>query len=267
MLYHLSVFRIVEDDNLCETGRGPIATISLLSFIMIIFGTVFFLTDNKVFSFTSQATFLKICPLTSIFLPQNSPRRTAMILQLLTSEMLLLTLIGALMYYFDSPEDRTSYVFDKYYGFQLSRGAIAWALCQVYTVPIFFSNSLVLKYTKFKLTYILTIVISIVIACGCMAGVIIMTVKYCGGWTELWIVNFLIFTLFDWATLEIIYSVVAWLLLRERGSDIEEPKSGKSGGGRYDSRNPTENDTERNRRAVSDEENDSGEYGPIIINE
>lgn len=47
MLYHLSVFRIVGDDNLCETGRGPITTISLLSFMMIIFGTVFFLTDKK----------------------------------------------------------------------------------------------------------------------------------------------------------------------------------------------------------------------------
>lgn len=82
------------------------------------------------------------------------------------------------MYYFDSPSDNTSYIFDKYYGFQLLRRAIAWTLCQIYT-------------------------------CGCMAGVIKMAVKYYGGWTELWIVNFLIFTVFDWAALEIIYSIAA----------------------------------------------------------
>lgn len=99
-----------------------------------------------------------------------------------------------------------------------------------------------------------------------MAGVIKMAVKYYGGWTELWIVNFLIFTVFDWAALEIIYSIAAWLLLKGKGSEIEEPKSGKDKE-KSGSNNPTENDTEKNRRAASDEENDSGEYGPIMINE
>lgn len=232
--------------------------------MMIVLGLILFFTDRKIVNSESWNNFLAICPLTSIFLPQKCLRRTAILLQILASEMLLLTIIGGLMYYFDSPEDKTSYTFDKYYGFQLSRGAIAWTLCQVYTLPIFILNSLAFRYKNLKFPYIVTIITSIVIAFGCLAGIIVMTLKYCGGWTEFWIVNFLIFTLFDWATLEMIYSIIIWLLLGSKNTG--EPSSRQDIKRLAASNVVTENDTERNRRAGSDEENDSAVYGPIIIN-
>lgn len=257
-LSHLSTFRIVEDNNLCETGRGPIATMSVILFMIITLCAIFYLVDRTRKNFKTWNSFLIIYPITSMFLPQKSPRRSAVAMQFLTSELFLLTLVGAFMNHFDSPSDHTSYVFDKYYGFQLSRGAAAWALCQIYTIPAVIFNFLPLKNFENNWGYLLTFIYSFIIIFGCFAGIIIMTVKYCGGWTELWIINFLIFTLFDWATLEIIYSICLWLFYRNNKppSYYEAPQSGKNHDRLAQDTHPNEYDTHRERKKYDGSESD-----------
>ncbi|OMJ69112.1 hypothetical protein SteCoe_33249 [Stentor coeruleus] len=205
-LMHLSTFRIkVDEGKNCDVGAGPIATMSVIIFLMIFLIIIFVLSDKKVDHPSVNNSFLLLYPLTSVFIQQAKSRRAVIVIQILTSEILMLTLIGAFHNYFDSPEDKTDNVFDNYYGFQLSRGAAAWALTQAFTIPIFILNAFILKGKPY---YLITIPVCIFITVGCFCGLIVMTVFYCLGWTEYWIANWLIFLLFDIATLEFIYALV-----------------------------------------------------------
>ncbi|OMJ65500.1 hypothetical protein SteCoe_38105 [Stentor coeruleus] len=228
-LSHLSTFRIqVDEGKSCDVGAGPIATMSVIIFLMIFLIIIFVLSDKKVDHPSVSNSFLLLYPLTSVFIQQAKLRRAVVLMQILTSELLMLTLIGAFHNHFDSPEDKTDNDFDNYYGFQLSRGAAAWALTQAFTIPIFILNAFILKGKPY---YLITIPVCIFITVGCFCGLIVMTVFYCLGWTEYWITNWLIFLLFDIATLEIIYSLVLSLFIKvdaytptEKDSPTSKPK-------------------------------------------
>ncbi|OMJ65579.1 hypothetical protein SteCoe_37963 [Stentor coeruleus] len=221
-LKHLSIFQLVNDDNVCETGKGPIIIMSFILFMIIALGVVLIITHGKKKELKPLNRFLAIYPISSMFLPQSTLRKTTVMMQFFTSELLLLTLIGAFMIYFDSPSDYNTFSFDKYYINQLSRGVIAWALCQIYIILMFCLNCLVIQNSRFKFAYALAITISIIIIIGCIGGVIAMTIKYCGGWTNLWTITFLIFTLFEWTIVDVIYSFIIWLIYRKQGSVYEE---------------------------------------------
>lgn len=205
-LEHLSTFRIQEDDSskTCDVGAGPIATMSVTIFLMIFLSIIFILSDAKTSTSSVTNSFLLLYPLTTIFIQQPKSRRAVLAMQILTSELLMLTLIGAFTNHFDGPESKTDNGFDNYYGFQLSRGAAAWALTQAFTIPIFILNAYTLKGKSY---HMITIPVCIFITLGCFCGLVVMTHYYCLGWTEYWIANWLIFLLFDIATLEIIYAL------------------------------------------------------------
>ncbi|OMJ71604.1 hypothetical protein SteCoe_30139 [Stentor coeruleus] len=253
-LKHLSIFKLINDDSLCETGKGPITIMSIILFMIISFGITLIIIHGKKKELKPLNKFLVIYPISSMFLNQNTLRKAAVMMQFFTSELFLLALIGAFMYYFDSPSEYTTYKFEKYTSYQLSGGAISWALCQIYTLPVFYLNSLGLWNSRFKFIYALTISISIFITICCSIGVIIMTMTYCGGWTELWTITFLIFTLFDWVSLEIIYSFILWLMYREQGSVYDESRYSRNKVTFMAVSYPTENETDREKVKIFEEE-------------
>ena len=222
------IYYTIPNNFNCDVGSGPIATMSVLVFLMIFFSLIFIVTD-KVVKEVPVLIFkpLLVYPLTGLFFKQPNPLRVALIIQLLTCELLLLALIGAFHQYFDDPTKPNDFNFSDYYGSQMSRGAAAWALCQTFTIPIYFINAYNV-YKKKKLHYI-TIPICIIISLLCFGAIVAMTTQYCAGITKFWIVNFLIFLLLDIATLEIIYALIAtYLLYRSFVHSSKEITSGVS---------------------------------------
>ncbi|OMJ67594.1 hypothetical protein SteCoe_35200 [Stentor coeruleus] len=259
-LSHLSTFRIQTDEGKsCDVGAGPIATMSVIIFLMIFLIIIFVLSDKKVDHPSVSNSFLLLYPLTSVHIQQSKSRRAVITMQILTSELLMLTLIGAFHNHFDSPEDKTDNDFDNYYGFQLSRGAAAWALTQAFTIPIFILNAFILKGKPY---YLITIPVCIFITVGCFCGLIVMTVFYCLGWTEYWITNWLIFLLFDIATLEIIYALVFSLFIKV---DTYEPTRKDSPTNKSNSDIDKDKDLST-RRQPREKEEESDEY-EIIANQ
>ena len=210
-----SVYTIRPNNYSCDVGSGPIATMSVLIFLMIVLSLIFFVTD-KVVKTVPLLIFkpLLVYPLTGLFFKQPNPLRVALITQLLTCELLLLALIGAFHQHFDDPTKPNDFTFADYYGSQMSRGAAAWALCQVFTIPIYFINAYNV-YKKKKLHYI-TLPICIIMSLLCFGAIVAMTTQYCAGITKFWIVNFLIFLLLDITTLEIIYALITTYILYRR---------------------------------------------------
>ncbi|OMJ66078.1 hypothetical protein SteCoe_37208 [Stentor coeruleus] len=258
-LEHFSTFRIqVDEGKSCDVGAGPIATMSVIIFLMIFLIIIFVLSDKKVDHPSVSNSFLLLYPLTSVFIQQAKLRRAVVLMQILTSELLMLTLIGAFHNHFDSPEDKTDNDFDNYYGFQLSRGAAAWALTQAFTIPIFILNAFILKGKPY---YLITIPVCIFITVGCFCGLIVMTVFYCLGWTEYWITNWLIFLLFDIATLEIIYSLVFSLFIKVDAYVPTEKDSPTN-----KSKKDIDKDLSTRRQPREEEEEESEEY-EIIANQ
>ena len=199
----------------CDLGFGPIATMSVLIFLMIVLSLIFFVID-KVVKEVPVLLYksLLVYPLTGLFFKQPNPFRAALVTQLLTCELLMLALIGASHQYFDNPTEPNNFTFADYYLSQMSRGAAAWALCQVFTFPIYFINAYNVHKSQ-KLHYI-TIPVCIIITFLCFGAIVAMTTQYCAGITIYWIINFLIFLLLDLATLQIIYALIITYLLQRR---------------------------------------------------
>lgn len=49
-----------------------------------------------------------------------------------------------------------------------------------------------------------------------------MTVKYCIGWTEYWIINWLIFLLLDISTLEMIYALILSYYVKVKNTETRD---------------------------------------------
>lgn len=236
-ILHESVYVLRINNNSCKVGRGPIAAMSVLIFLMILLIIIFTLVDRD-FKNMPYANFMFLLhyPLTSICFKQPRPRRPTLTLQLFTCELLMLALIGAFHNHFDSATQDYEAKFDDYYGRQLSRGAAGWALTQVFTVPIFFLNAFTASGKKY---YYITIPACIVISVLSFIAVVVMTTQYCAGYTTYWMANFLIFLLFDLVTLQVIYSLIISKILpgKEEKADAtidKEKKHAKGDTGRTD---------------------------------
>lgn len=203
-LKHLTVFSIQIEDSECGTGAGPIALMSVLVFLNIAVSLVFRQSDIAALNFPKVHKFLLIFPLTSLFFKQPMFRRAVVAVQLLTSQLLILTLIGGFNYYWDDSTESTSQEFSDFTSKHLKSGAAGWILAQTIIIPIFIMNSLLLHNW---MLYKTTVPMCVFIVIGCFAGVVAMTVYYCQGWTEFWITNWLIFLGFDVVTLQVIYSL------------------------------------------------------------
>ena len=205
---HLSIFSVLlsdASDGDCGTGAGPIATMCVIIFLVLFCGLMFKLSDREVKSYGSVNRFLVVYPLSSLFFKQPMMRRAVILIQILTSEILMLTLIGAFHNHWDETNDESENSFSNFYGRQLRRGAAGWALTQAFTIPIFVLNAFMLTYKKY---HYVTLPVCAFFIVGSFVGIIVMTVYYCKPWTEYWIANWLIFLLFDIATLEIIYALI-----------------------------------------------------------
>ena len=216
---HLSIFSVLlsdASDGECGTGAGPIATMSVIIFLVLFCGLMLKLSDREVKAFGSINKFLALYPLSSLFFRQPMMRRAVILIQILTSELLMLALIGAFHNHWDETNDESDNSFSNYYGRQLRRGAAGWALTQAFTIPIFVLNAFMLTYKKYHYVTLPACAFFIV---GSFVGIIVMTVYYCKPWTEYWIANWLIFLLFDIATLEIIYALILSYLVK--GVEVE----------------------------------------------
>jgi hypothetical protein len=217
---HLSSFSIEEsngdDDDDCKVGAGPVATMSVLIFMILFCGLILKLADREVTRNPNVNSFLLLYPLTSLFFKQNMMRRSVIIIQILTTELLMLALIGAFHYHWDETNDDSDNSFSNFYGRQLRRGAAGWALTQAFTIPIFLLNGYMLEGKKY---HYITLPVCLFFILGSFVGIIVMTVYYCKAWTEYWITNWLIFLLFDIATLEILYALILSSFIK-----ISQPK-------------------------------------------
>ena len=189
----------------CDLVTAPIITMFSMIVLWIGLSLLFLYIDKDIESFNSQ---LFHCifyhPVTGLFTKQPNQRRIAIITHITACELLLLALIGIVYDQLDKPNYSSS-GFHDFSVSEMTRGAVALLLCQVFTIPIFIANA----YSISK-PHILKITLPVCIAFIVLSfiAIIAMTSKYCSGYTIFWIINFLIFLLLDLTTLQVIYALL-----------------------------------------------------------
>ena len=190
----------------CDIGSGPIVTMFLMIILWIGLSILFLYFDKDIKTFNSEFSLcLFYHPITGLLNKQPNRRRAAIITHITACELLLLTLIGIMYDQFDNPKYPFSATFHDFYGSQMSRGASAWFLCQVFAIPIFIANAYSISKSHILKTTLPICILFIVLS---FIAVIIMTSKYCSGYTIFWIINFLIFLLLDLFILQAIYAIL-----------------------------------------------------------
>ena len=225
---------------------------------------IFIAFDREIKILPRNRKFFLDYPFTSMFIKQPGYRRSIIATQLFTCELLMLTLIGAFMEHFDSPTTGNNASFLDYYGWQLSRGAAAWALTQVFTIPIFILNAYTIH--GHRTDYITNSVCFIIILIS-FGAVIAMTVSYCYGYTEYWIVNFLIFLLLDLFTLQIIYAILTSIFIKMpseyNNTNIDSARGENEN--RFSRDIPVKKGSAQSDEIAENNENDDGSYYSIVI--
>ncbi|OMJ84661.1 hypothetical protein SteCoe_14180 [Stentor coeruleus] len=210
----------------CNVGSGPVASMSILVFLGIFITFIFFRVDKEKKSFGWNGfIMLLIHPFSALFISSPPKRRALLCLQLCVSELLMLTLIGAVYAYFDTPLEHYEKDFTDYYGRQLYKGAFGWALAQVGIIPMFFLNFYTLGAKKLTIYVIMIYIILTVLCFGAIVG---MTCEYCIGYSIYWTVNFLIFLLFDLFFMQVIYTVIAYFLKTQKIKRVLNNEAKKS---------------------------------------
>ena len=190
----------------CGIGYAPLFSMVMLLVIGIVVAPVFALADHEVNSY--QYVCLKVLaihPLSGIFMRQPNYRRALLCMYVASTELLLLTLIGAIYGYYDTPTTHYVKSFDNYRNKEVYKGATAWALTQVLAIPLFFlafkagENARLIKFSA---------ILSFLLMVMCTGGIIAMTVKYCLGYFVFWVINFMIFILFDFFFCHVVYSFI-----------------------------------------------------------
>ena len=197
----------------CSVGSGPIASTSVLIFLGIFLPFVFYNTDKQVQSYPLIRLFFLIHPLTALFFKSPSMRRVSVSILLITSELIMITLIGAVFSHFDDTSQHYDKEFTDYYGRILYKGAMGWAISQAAIIPLFYLNVYSINSLKFLKIFLITCTVLIILCFGAMIG---MTIKYCIGFSQYWTANFLIFLLFDLALMHVIYSIITALILPKK---------------------------------------------------
>lgn len=201
----------------CFPGSGPISCMSVLIFLNIVLSVAFAYIDKNVKTFpTVKFVPFLIHTLTSLFFRQPKRRRLLLCLSIFTSELIMLTIIGGIYAYYDSPTERYNKVFEDYYGRLLYKGATGWALAQAGIIPIFFLTFYSIGNQNIVKADIAVCVVMIFLCFGAIVG---MTVKYCIGYSIYWTANFLIFILFDVLVMQPIYTLICYYLMTK---DIKE---------------------------------------------
>ena len=205
----------------CSVGSGPIASTSVLIFLGIFLPFVFYNTDKQVQTYPTIRIFFLIHPLTALFIKSPSMRRVSVSILLITSELIMITLIGAVFSHFDDTTEHYDKDFTDYYGRILYKGAMGWAISQAAIIPLFFLNVYSINNRKFLKIFFITCIILIILCFGAMIG---MTIKYCIGFSQYWTANFLIFLLFDLVLMHVIYTIIAAIFLPKKIKSTLTPK-------------------------------------------
>jgi hypothetical protein len=197
----------------CSVGSGPISCTSVLIFLGLFLPFVFYNSDKSITSFPKKPLFLLIHPLTGLFFESPRNRRLSLSILLVTCELITITLIGAVYAYFDDPTEHYDKDFTDYYGRILYKGGMGWAIGQFAIIPLFFLNFFSVGNRKLAIYFYVICGIFIILCFGAMIG---MTAKYCIGYSQYWTVNFLIFLLFNLVLMEVIYVIIAILIMSEK---------------------------------------------------
>ncbi|OMJ93412.1 hypothetical protein SteCoe_3658 [Stentor coeruleus] len=194
----------------CKPGSGPISSYCVLIVLCIGFSLLFYYTDRKVRTFkTMRYPIMLIHPLTSFFFKQPDLRRTLLCIQVFSSELLIISIIGAVYHVFDTPETMYEEKMSDYNEKEIYKGAMGWGISQIFIIPIFFLNW---RYINNRKVVKSSIGICAVVIISCFGGVSYMTYKYCIGFSYFWAANFMIFWVFDLVTAQIIYTIICYNL-------------------------------------------------------
>lgn len=194
----------------CGLGSGPISSYCILIVLCISFSIFFYYTDRKVRTLRPMRhPIMLIHPLTSFFFKQPDLRRTLLCIQVFSSELLIISTIGAVYQVFNKPENMYKQKMSDYDEKEIYKGAMGWGISQIFIIPIFFLNW---WYINNRKVVKWSIGICIIVIIVCFAGVSYMTNRYCIGFSYFWAANFMIFWVFDLITAQLIYTIICYNL-------------------------------------------------------
>lgn len=233
-VYEKEEFNI--ESTSCLPGSGPISCMSVMIFLAIVLSILFYYMDKDVKNYPH----LKFAPwlihlFSSLFFTQPNRRRLLLCLSIFTCELIMLTVIGAVYAYYDSPLEHYEREFTDYYGRQLYKGGTGWALAQGGIIPIFFLAFYAIGSKDIaKICFWTCVALNFL----CFGAIVGMTIKYCIGYSVYWTANFLIFILFDLIIMQPIYTVICYFLMTKK---IRSKLYGKDDNNAEDSAAPNDN--------------------------
>ena len=152
--------------------------------------------DKLVDSYNEIKSLQELYSVSSMMIAQGAPWRSLLVLQLVTSETMLLAFIGAYFYYFSSTVFSAS---------NIMKSGVALLLSQSYTISCIILN---FNFLKSKLAKAPGIVLSIIIYCMSVASIVFIMID--GGYKVAisWLASFMLWSAADIFVVQFIYAMV-----------------------------------------------------------
>ena len=238
-IYCPSSFKIIETVNDYRLEKLCIYIIySIAASGLIIIG-IYYYIDRKNEESYEKKLFIHLYPISSLMISQNKPWRTLMALQIITSEVLLLALIGGFyQYFYSNATVEVVYVM---------KGAFPLCLSQSFTISSTILNFSVLKHINIRKIPIFLCLIVLGLSIG---AILMISLQNNYQIFAVWLTSFALWSVVDLFILQLLYS----LFMKSRNQTLISRVTNMSFSGIFDNTNLFENSSKKLQQVDSEEE-------------
>lgn len=163
----------------------------------IIIVTIVYFRDRQSDYEEAEKNLVELFPISSLMVPQAKPWRFLLVLQLVTSETLLLSMLGGFYYYF--------YPNSAYNLKEIFKSGMVLCLAQAFTISCTILNFSTLKK---KGSHALPITICLIFYCASLAGIILIQLLAPSKVSIIWLTSFALWLVADAVVLQFIYALL-----------------------------------------------------------
>lgn len=197
----------------CDFARVPIQFAGLLISLAVILALVLYDRD-KIASKVSDdpASFKTFYNITSLFIKQNNPKRVSSVLQILSTWLVILAVVGLANKTFDSKLSAFDVLIGNIKLENFGSGLLALSVCQFLAL----TNTLLklFKHTRKQLEYYL-IFINCIVSFVCFILICASAAESCQSDAVAWMTNFTIFVLVHFLIFESIFAIIVYYVRKK----------------------------------------------------
>ena len=206
------VFSIKNLGKKCPFNFYPLVALGAIIIVQLILVIRINRKDQDMKAKLKPRSYFTLHPLMSLLISQRYRIRVNILLQMFSNTLLLFALIGFLHNFLAAPLRPSYNAYEAFLNSHVEIGAIAFGVTQVYTIPFYLATTLA-PFTN--LNFWILNSFRILVTCPSLAGVVWMSINYCGQYTFRWLINFVIFCPMQIVFLEAIYAFLVEIFLKE----------------------------------------------------